>query len=69
MRVPFHNELDETFRSDRSIWLKIGGCAFASAFIVLVGAFRFARQPETKFELTTSVIGDSMFAPTIRGLK
>ena len=37
MRVPFGKELDEVFRGDRSIWLKVLGCGFvASALVVFM---------------------------------
>jgi hypothetical protein len=56
MRVPFQNELDEVFRSNRSIWLKIGGCSLVSIFIVLTGTFRFARQSSIQIQLSTSLL-------------
>jgi hypothetical protein len=56
MRVPFHSELDETFRSDRSIWLKIGGCSLVSVFVVLLGVYRGVRRGSLAIELTTPLI-------------
>lgn len=36
MRMPFQNELNDAFVSDRSIWLKIGGSAFAAGLLAFV---------------------------------
>ncbi len=57
MWIPFHDELDETFQSDRSIWVKIIGCSFATIFVVLVGTYRFHRDGDVKFDLTPGLIG------------
>ena len=34
-RVPFGKELDEVFRGDRSIWLKVLGCGFVASALVV----------------------------------
>jgi len=36
MLFPFHNEFDELFRGNRSIWLKMAGAAAATDLIVLL---------------------------------
>ncbi len=40
MRVPLHNNLDELFRSDKTLVSKVLGGAFVTAFIVLIGAYK-----------------------------
>jgi hypothetical protein len=36
VKIPFSRILDETFRSDHSLWIKMGCAGFVSAFCVLV---------------------------------
>ncbi len=54
MKVPFQNELDETFRSDRSIWIKIGGCSLVSIFVVLTMFFRGVQSGRLDIPMTTT---------------
>lgn len=56
MKVPFSRELDEVFRSDRSVWLKILGCGFVSAFLVVGVAIRSDLQVRGKPLATSTLI-------------
>lgn len=40
MRIPFRSELDEAFRSDRALWLKVIGAALVAVFVVNLTIFR-----------------------------
>ena len=56
MRVPFHRELDEVFQSDRSIWLKMSGCAFATVFVVITAIVRGIRDGRLNIRLSPPLI-------------
>lgn len=56
MRLPFRNELDEVFRSDRPVWLKIAGCAAVAAFVVVVSILRSRRQGSLGVDVSTGTI-------------
>lgn len=56
MRLPFRNELDEVFRGDRPVWLKIAGCAAVAAFVVVATTLRNQRQGNLGIELTTQTV-------------
>ena len=40
MRIPFSRELNETFQSDRSVLLKMGGSAFVASLLVAITLIR-----------------------------
>jgi hypothetical protein len=48
------DELDEAFRSDRSIWLKLGGCGFVAVCVVITAMVRSHRRGNAGFALTTN---------------
>ncbi|WP_076351769.1 hypothetical protein [Paludisphaera borealis] len=56
MRLPFRNELDEVFRSDKPVWLKIAGCAAVTGFVVVVSILRSRRQGSLGIDLTAQAI-------------
>ena len=56
MRIPFHSEFDEVFRGDRSVWLKMVGCALVTVFVVLISMARMAARGARGIELTGRAI-------------
>ncbi len=40
MRLPFRGELDETFRSDRSVWIKMAAAALVADFCAVLGLWK-----------------------------
>lgn len=56
MYIPFHEELDDVFRGGRSIGLKMGGCAFATTFVVITTTLRGVLQDRLHLSLTATMI-------------
>jgi hypothetical protein len=56
VRVPFGRELDDLFKSDRAIWLKMGGCGFATAFVVVTTVLRGIHTGQLAFALSGLLI-------------
>jgi hypothetical protein len=48
VRIPFQRKLDETFRSDRSMWLKIGGGVLVALFVTLQSFMRIGNGAEDR---------------------
>jgi hypothetical protein len=40
VQIPFRRKLDETFRGDRSTWLKVGGGVFVALFVTFESVVR-----------------------------
>jgi hypothetical protein len=53
---PFRRELDDLFRTDRSIWWKIVGSAFATTFVVFFSAQTAISNGPLKNELSLSLV-------------
>ena len=56
MSFLFREELDEVFRSDRSIWRKIGCSALVSVFVVALGLFWSSRQHDLPFKISPPLV-------------
>jgi hypothetical protein len=65
MLGPFHNELDEVFRGDRSIWLKIGGSAFVCASGALL---HFNADPKATIAFELAMIAAMAVIGAVIGL-
>lgn len=63
MPILFHSELDEAFRSDRSIWIKIGGCAFVGTLAGLKGANNLNAENRS----SALVVGITIAIPALIG--
>ena len=62
MFLPLKKELDEAFRSDRSIWVKLAGCAFVGLIAGILGVSHLDAK-----DRTTTAIVFALLAPTIVG--
>jgi hypothetical protein len=44
VRLPFRKEIDETFRSDRSAWIKMAAAALVADFALVLGAWKMRAE-------------------------
>lgn len=65
MQIPFRRELDDLFRSDRSLWWKIGGGALVG---LLIGGSSLAKEEANPKISTTTALMLSGFLAVAGGL-
>jgi hypothetical protein len=56
MRIPFQRKLDDLFRSDRSIWLKIGGGVLVTLYVAVKSVFPQEKVADRAMVLRVSII-------------
>jgi hypothetical protein len=67
VRIPFHRELDDLFQSDHAIWLKMGGCALATIFIVITTTWRGVRTGQLPISLSAPLVAALTVASAVIG--
>jgi drug/metabolite transporter (DMT)-like permease len=56
MRIPFQRTLDDVFRSDRSIWLKIGGGVLVALYVTFQSILRQGKVADRSIVWRVSII-------------
>ena len=57
MRMPFHRKFDETFRSEGSTWLKVGGAVLVALYVTSQGFMRVGKGQDRAVVLRVTIIG------------